>query len=436
MQNSGAAPRAVAATRSVKTVVRRRQRTDPLVATYFEEIRRCPLLSASEERQLASRLRKSRLLFRRAVLANNSAMCDAVQLLKRVQSNQARLDRVIEIGVRDNNRKNQVRAILPKHLRSVSKLLDQNAQDRVALSGELSSVSRDVLRCRIRRRVRTAVELIEELDIRVQFVERWWAQQCSAPYRSEAEQQRRLRIQRIYRQYALAKCSLARHNARLVVSIAKRYSHPELSLLDIIQEGNVGLLAAVEKFDSRRGLRFSTYATWWIMQMIRKAIIEKTRSVRLPVTAVDRVERALASANAACQSLGRQLSREELETAARFTSEEYGWMLSAASPTVSLDQTVSQADDRLLGESLLQNREAPPEENAGHSEFCRILNDILSRWEPRERDIIKLRFGIGCGKTFTLEEVGLRLRISRERVRQLEKASLERLRHQLAFVHA
>ena len=170
--------------------------------------------------------------------------------------------------------------------------------------------------------------------------------------------------------------------------------------------------------------------------MIRKAIVEKSRSVRLPIAAADRVEKATAKMSQASQEMGRRLSCEELESIAKFKGEEYRWIPSASSPTVSLDQTVGATEDFALHESLEQDREELPDESARRAEMRKILNDILSRWEPRERDIIRLRYGLDSPKTLTLEEVGRKLRMSRERVRQLEKASLSRLREQLAFVHA
>jgi len=411
-----------------------RRRSDPFVASYLNEIRRYPLLSKESEQQLAFRLAKARRLFRRHVLTQDSILSQLIKLLQNVQDQSARFDRVIAIDVRDKEKKTQLETVLPKQVSRLISLQRQSRRDRRLIDMQVSAAVRIQIRKRIAKRRKAVVEMLDQIDLRQKYVEQWWeALQLDVTDSLGVKYQR---IASIHRAYKDAKRHLARHNLRLVVSIAKRYQHCEWSLGDLIQEGNVGLLAAVDKFDAQRGLRFSTYATWWITQMIRKAIIDKTRSVRLPVSAAARLDTALANVNVARQSTGRQLSQEEEESAARFHGEEFKWMTNAWLPMVSLDQQIGTKDERALHETLRQDRESSPEESVRRVELRTILLKILSRWEPREREIIKLRFGLDQPKTLTLEEVGTRLRMSRERVRQLEKASLARLREQLAFVQA
>lgn len=434
-QTSGTASRiAGVVDRNPITMATQRRRPDPLVATYLEQIRKCPLLTASEEARLARRIRKTRQLFFRSVLAHDSVQQKVLRLLRDVRQRAVRFDRVINVGVREKARRRQLEQLIDRHVRTLARLLRENQSDQQALLCEMPAAAHQRLRSRIRQRRLKIVQLILDADVRVHLIEQWWHElRCSE---QQLPAQRRARISRIHHDYEWSKCRLANHNVRLVVSIAKRYHHQELPLLDLIQEGNIGLLAAVDKFDCRRGLRFSTYATWWIVQMIRKAITEKSRGVRLPIAAADRVDKAVANIQAASQELGRRLTREEIEVAAKLQGEEFHWVPNASSPTVSLDQMVGTSDDFALHESLRQMREDLPEEIARKSEIRHIVHEILSRWEPRERDIIRLRFGLGEPKTLTLEEVGSKLRMSRERVRQLEKASLKRLREQLAFVQA
>ncbi|MBN1400714.1 MAG: sigma-70 family RNA polymerase sigma factor [Anaerolineae bacterium] len=226
-----------------------------------------------------------------------------------------------------------------------------------------------------------------------------------------------------------ARAHLIRANTRLVVSIAKRYLGQGVPFLDLIQEGNLGLIKAVEKFDYRRGHRFSTYATWWIRQAITRALADQGRVIRLPVHLSDRIRKVYQVAQQLEQDWGRQPSPEEIAQELALPAQKVQWMLKVSQRPLSLEKPVGEEEDSELG-SFIPDDEAPTPSDSTYQNILQDkLNDILTSLTPREARILRLRFGLYDGRSYTLEEVGQKFGLTRERIRQIEHEALDRLRH-------
>jgi RNA polymerase primary sigma factor len=226
-----------------------------------------------------------------------------------------------------------------------------------------------------------------------------------------------------------ARDHLVKANTRLVVSIAKRYMGQGVPFLDLIQEGNLGLLKAVEKFDYKRGYKFSTYATWWIRQAITRAIADQGRTIRVPVHVGDRIREMYKVSRSLEQDLGREPTSEEIADEMSLPPKKVSWLLRVSRRTVSLEKPVGEEEDSELGNFIEDESSPTPAESAYHTLLQEKLEEVLATLTPREARILRLRYGLHNGHSHTLEEVGRKFGLTRERIRQIEVEALRRLRH-------
>ncbi len=440
---------------------------DP-VRMYLTQMAEIPLLSRDEEIALAKKIEVTRKRFRRTVLGCNYALQATTETLHKVHDGLLPFDRTIKVSLTERLTKEQILARMPHNLRTLDHLLEQNQTDfRRMISRKLPREEKLAARRRFLNRRHKALLLVEELSLRTRRVQpmmeriRETADEMETLQRriaildgnTAAKDQRanlliqlkdlmletlespkslRRRCEKMQQQfvdYERAKRLLSGGNLRLVVSIAKKYRNRGLSFLDLIQEGNTGLMRAVDKYEYRRGFKFSTYATWWIRQAITRAIADQARTIRIPVHMIEVLSRLRNVAKQLQQELGREPTTEETAIAADISVEETRRVLSIGRHPVSLDRPVGESEDSSFGEFIEDTGCQNPIKTAAQGLLRERIENLLKTLTYREREIIRLRYGLGDGYTYTLEEVGRIFKVTRERVRQIEAKAVRKLQH-------
>ena len=247
--------------------------------------------------------------------------------------------------------------------------------------------------------------------------------------RGKVSPRRRMELRRMIEDGWAAREHLITANSRLVISVAKKYMGRGVPFLDLIQEGNIGLIRATKKFDYRRGHKFSTYATWWIRQAVTRAIADQGRTIRVPVHMGDQINKFLRVQHQLTQRLGRDPSIEELADGLEVTPKKVENMIQVARRPLSLEMPTDDEEDSVLGDFIEDDEAAPPDDTATYNLLREHLTEVLNGLPPREVRILQLRYGLLDGQAYTLEEVGRKMGVTRERVRQIEAQALSRLRH-------
>ena len=440
--------------------------SDDPVRMYLTQMGEIPLLTRQEEIRLAKKIEVTRRRFRSKLLECDYVIQAAYKVLKRVHDGELPFDRTVQVSVTDRLEKEQIQGRLPHNLKTLEVLLKRNRRDyRIALSKSQPKGARRQAWQRLSRRRRSAVRLVEELGLRTQRIEpmiraledftrrvddlrakinehkatrkpaaerQKWVQEYRNVLMATQETPSSLRnrvafLKLVYSEYQQAKRELSEGNLRLVVSIAKKYRNRGLSFLDLIQEGNAGLMRAVDKFEYRRGFKFCTYATWWIRQAITRAVADQSRTIRIPVHMVETMSRVRNVSRQLLQELGREPTIEETARRAKTTVEEARRVLAMSRYPISLDRPVGNSEDSHFGDLLPDGAAESPATGAAQEMLRGRINKVLKTLSYREREIIKLRYGLGDGYSYTLEEVGHIFKVTRERIRQIEAKAVRKL---------
>ena len=444
------------------------EKIDDPIRMYLTQMGVIPLLSREEEISLAKKIELTRKVYHRKILKSGYSQEVCLKILEDITNGELPFDRTLAVNVEHENYKERLLRQFPVHAKALKTILKKNNEDYGHLRLKRTSAKdRYRLFKNIRSRQRKGSEIIENLNIRTkklqpivkrlqeiasemnnikkQIVLHKKRDKANGKLRDlksrlgefedmthetpERLKQRVATIEKVYKEHEIAKRKLSSANLRLVVSIAKKYRNRGLSFLDLIQEGNTGLMRAVDKYEYRRGYKFSTYATWWIRQAITRSIADQARTIRIPVHMIETMSKIRNVSKKLLQEKGREPGIEEIAKEVKIPVSEARRVLKISRHQISLDRTVGESADSAFGDFIEDDKAESPVSAAAQEMLKEKIESVLDTLTYREREIIKLRYGIGDGYTYTLEEVGKKFMVTRERVRQIEAKAVRKLQH-------
>ena len=443
------------------------RKLDDPIRMYFSQMARIPLLTREEEIKLAKEIESSRNGLRDLIYSTRYGQQQALDLLELILRKELLIEKALDVNLSRKGERHEFFLELAKSVTVFRKNLERNIADFLEMLAAGRRVARvTAIERRLKRRIRRNMKIMERYHIKMKYLTRW----KTALLRFATEIRNAVPVPRLQRRlvqnpllkhannavfedyakflvrsdevdeqfqlYEHSKSRLSSGNLRLVVSVAKRYRKRGLSFLDLIQEGNTGLMRATEKFEYRQGYKFSTYATWWIRQAISRAIAEKSRLIRLPVYMSETMSKILsanreqANQNGQNGQQGAKPKNAEGDDALKTLEKgEVQKVMKLCRPPISLNNPVGDDEDCTFGDFIEDHRINSPASAVTQDMLRSKLEDVLQSLSLREREVVKMRFGIGRENTYTLEELGKKFKVTRERIRQIEIRALKKLQH-------